>query len=56
MPLHIYVYLKYTILIVYGEERMYGLTFVNRHDDDDDKEVLTKKFFKFLRIRPPKHA
>ena len=42
---------------------MYRLTFVNRDDDDDeddedddDDEVSTKKFFKFLHIRPPKHA
>ena len=27
-----------------------------RDDDDDDDEVWTKKFFKFLHIRPPKHA
>ena len=25
-------------------------------DDEDDDEVSTKKFFKFLHIRPPKHA
>ena len=25
-------------------------------DDDDDDEVSTKKFFKFLHIRPHKHA
>ena len=39
---------------------MYRLTFVNRDDDDededDDDEVSTKKFFKFLHIRHPKHA
>ena len=48
------------LLIVYGEVRMYRLTFVNRDDDDDDDddddEVLTKKFFKFLHIRPPKQG
>ena len=42
--------------IVYGEVRQYRLTFVHRDDDDDDDEVSTKKFFKFLHIRPPKHA
>ena len=41
--------------IVYGEVRQYRLTFVHRDDDDDD-EVSTKKSFKFLHIRPPKHA
>ena len=25
-------------------------------DDDDDDEVWTKKFFKFLHIRPPKQG
>ena len=41
------------MLIVYGEKRMYSLTFVsNRHDD----EVLAEKFLKFLRIRLGKHA
>ena len=25
-------------------------------EDDDDDEVSTKKTFKFLHIRPPKHA
>ena len=44
-------------LIVYGEVRQYRLTFVNRDDnDDDDDEVSGKKFFKFLHIRPHKHA
>ena len=56
--------------IVYGEVRQYRLTFVHRDDDDDDDEdddedddddddddeVSTKKFFKFLHIRPHKHA
>ena len=46
--------------IVYGEVRQDRLTFVHRDDDDDDDddddEVSTKKFFKFLHIRPPKHA
>ena len=28
----------------------------NEDDDDDDDEVSTKKFFKFLHIRPHKHA
>ena len=58
------------IFIVYGEVRMYRLTFVHRDDDDDDDddedddedddddddEVSTKKFFNFLHIRPHKHA
>ena len=26
------------------------------YDDDDDNKVSTKKFFKFLHIRTPKHA
>ena len=42
--------------IVYGEVRQYRLTFVHRDDDDDDDEVSTKKFFKFLHIRPPKQG
>ena len=43
--------------IVYSEVRQYRLTFVHRDDDDDDDdEVSTKKFFKFLHIRPHKHA
>ena len=51
--------------IVYGEVRQYRLTFVHRDDDDDDDEddedddddeVSTKKFFKFLYIRPHKQA
>ena len=43
--------------IVYGEVRQYRLTFVHRDDDDDDDdEVSTKKFFKFLHIRPLKHS
>ena len=45
--------------IVYGEVRKYRLTFVHRDDDDDDDdddEVSTKKFFKFLHIRPPKQG
>ena len=42
--------------IVYGEVRQYRLTFVHRDDDDDDDEVLSKNFFKFLYIRPCKHA
>ena len=41
---------------MYGEVRMYRLSFVNRDDDDDDDEVLAKKFFKFLHIRQAKHA
>ena len=39
--------------IVNGEVRMYRFSFVNWDDDD---EVWTKKFLKFLHIRPPKHA
>ena len=41
---------------------MYRLSFVHRDDDDDDEdddaddEVRTKKFFKFLHIRPPKQG
>ena len=45
---------------------MYRLSFVHRDDDDDDDdedddddhddEVRTKKFFKFLHIRPPKQG
>ena len=36
---------------------MYRLSIVNRDDDDDDDdEVLTKMFFKFPHIRPPKQA
>ena len=55
-------YLLRVVFIVYGEVRQYRLTFVHRDDDDDDDEdddedeVSTKKFFKFLYIRPPKHA
>ena len=42
--------------IVYGEVRMYRLTFVYMHDDeDDDDKVLAKRFSKFLHIRPSKH-
>ena len=49
-------------LIVYGEVRMYRLSFVNRDDDDDDVMMMMmmmkreKKFFKFLHIRPTEHA
>ena len=35
---------------------MYRLTFVYRHDDeDDDDKVLAKRFSKFLHIHPSKH-
>ena len=44
-------------LIVYGALRMYRLSFVNGDDDDDDDdEVLSFFSFKFLYIRPCKHA
>ena len=53
-----YECIDYLLLIVYGEVRMYRLSFVNRDDDDDDvdDEVLAKKFFKCLHIRTPEHA
>ena len=45
-----YECIDFFLLIVYGEVRMYRLSFVNKDDDDD--EALSKKFFTFLIFSP----
>ena len=50
-----YECIDFFLLIVYGEVRMYRLSFVNKDDDYDD-EALSKMLFKFPHILPTEHA
>ena len=46
-----YECIDYLLLIVYGEVRMYRLSFVNRDDDDDD-EAGKKSSLNFFTFAP----